>query len=88
MCAQLQSSLVVLDPVSRGPKSAPIIDQLLRPIRSTPPTLLGLGGGGGSGLSHPIYVRSDHAHRLAHKSEGLSPRRDQLARVSDGLAMG
>ena len=34
------------------------------------------------------HIRSDHAHRLAHKSEGLSPCRDQLVRVSDGLRHG
>ena len=37
------------------------------------------------------HIRSDHAHRLAHKSEGLSPRRDRasgwLRRFSHGLAM-
>ena len=37
------------------------------------------------------HIRSDHAHRLAHKSEGLSPCRDRASacprRLRHGLAM-
>ena len=88
MCAQLESSLVVFDHGKRRLGTAPIIDQLCARIHNTLSTFLGLGDGGESGLHHPIDVRSDHAHRLAHKSEGLSPRRDELVRVSDGLRHG
>ena len=63
MWGQLESSLVVVRPVSRGPKSAPIIDRLCARIHNTPSTFLGVGDGGGAGLHHLSQVRSDHAHR-------------------------
>ena len=54
VCAQLEFSWGVFDPVSRGPRSAPIIDRLCACIHNTPSTFLGVGDGGGSGLHHLI----------------------------------
>ena len=88
MCAQLESSLVVFDPGKRRLGTAPIIDQLLCPIRNKPPTFLGSATAADQGCITTSMSAATMPTDWRTKARGLAHAETELLPGSGGFAMG
>ena len=88
MCAQLQPSLVVLHPVSRGPESAPIIDQLC--ARPATRRQVSWGSATAADQDCATFLKSAAIMPTAWrtKARGSAHAETEFQGVSYGLAMG
>ena len=88
MCAQLQYSSVVFPPVSKGPRSAPIIDRLCARIRSATFAKLGSATAAEQGCAGYRKPAATMPTDPLPGARGSAHAEIELLPVSDGFAMG
>ena len=88
VCAQLESSSVVLYPVSRGPRSAPIIDQLCARSAARRQHSLGSAAAADQDCTTPSMSAATMPTDPLPGARGSAHAETELARVCDGLRHG